>query len=172
VRLQDAYWFPAMAVYPDVSSPVVTIADRQLAQGKTEVVSLLEAVADADNMASRAVTTAQSADPQIARVWVSGTDLHIEAVLPGRTTVDVTTDSNGKLASTSFTVTVTKASMKGDVNMDGQVDISDVTELINIMLGSVLCNYDPAAADYNSDWKIDITDATMLINRLLYGTDF
>ena len=172
VRLQDAYWFPAMAVYPDVSSPVVTIADRQLAQGKTEVVSLLEAVVDADNMASRAVTTAQSADPQIARVWVSGTDLHIEAVLPGRTTVDVTTDSNGKLASTSFTVTVTKASMKGDVNMDGQVDISDVTELINIMLGSVLCNYDPAAADYNSDGKIDITDATMLINRLLYGTDF
>ena len=172
VRLQDAYWFPAMAVYPDVSSPVVTIADRQLAQGKTEVVSLLEAVADADNMASRAVTTAQSADPQIARVWVSGTDLHIEAVLPGRTTVDVTTDSNGKLASTSFTVTVTKASMKGDVNMDGQVDISDVTELINILLGSVLCNYDPAAADYNSDGKIDITDATMLINRLLYGTDF
>ena len=172
VRLQDAYWFPAMAVYPDVSSPVVTIADRQLAQGKTEVVSLLEAVVDADNMASRAVTTAQSADPQIARVWVSGTDLHIEAVLPGRMTVDVTTDSNGKLASTSFTVTVTKASMKGDVNMDGQVDISDVTELINIMLGSVLCNYDPAAADYNSDGKIDITDATMLINRLLYGTDF
>ena len=84
----------------------------------------------------------------------------------------MTTDSNGKLASTSFTVTVTKASMKGDVNMDGQVDISDVTELINILLGSVLCNYDPAAADYNSDGKIDITDATMLINRLLYGTDY
>ena len=169
VRLRDAYWFPAMAVYPDVSDPVVTIADRQLPQGQTEVIDLLAAVADADNMAALAVTTAQSANPQIARAWVSGTNLHIMAVAPGQTTVDVTTDSNGKLATSSFTVTVSKVSLKGDVNMDGHVDISDVTELINILLGSVLCNYDPAAADYNSDGTIDISDVTMLINYLLYG---
>ena len=169
VRLQDAYWFPSMAVYPDVCAPSVVIADMQLPQGETAAVDLLHAISDADNMAALAVTTASSADPQVARAWVSGTNLCVEALSSGRTTVTVTVDSNGKLATTSFVVTVTRTSMPGDVNMDGKLTIADVTKLIDVLFGSVLADYDPAAADVDRDGKIAIGDVTALIDKLLTG---
>lgn len=53
----------------------------------------------------------------------------------------------------------------GDVNGDGKINISDVTELINMLLSG---NYDREIyADVNLDGKITITDVTALINRLL-----
>ena len=169
VRLQDAYWFPAMAVYPDVCAPSVTISDTQLPQGETEVIDLIHAVLDGDNMSALAVVTATSADPQIARVWVSGTGLNVEALGQGRTVVTVTADSNGKLATASFNVTVTRVSIPGDVDMDGRITISDVTDLIDILLGSVLTCYDMGAADVDRDGHITIADVTALIDKLLSG---
>lgn len=167
VRLQDAYWFPAMAVYPDVCAPTVAIADRQLRQGQVDVIDLLHAVSDEDNMAALAVTTAVSDNESVARAWVSGTDLMIEAVAQGRTTINVTTDSNGKLATTSFVVTVTRTSTPGDLNMDGSVTIEDLSTLIDVLLGSVLANYDTGAADVDRDGSIGISDVSALIDILL-----
>ncbi len=167
IRLQDAYWFPAMAVYPDVEAPTVSIEEQAIGAGREQVISLLDAVSDADNMSSLAVTTAVSGDENVVRATVSGLELHLVGLTPGRTTVNVTTDSNGLLASTSFTVTVTDVSTPGDVNMDGEVNISDVTRLITVIMGSVLCDYDPAAADFNGDHTINITDAVMLINWIM-----
>ena len=171
VRLQDAYWFPAMAVYPDVASPTVVIADRKLTQGETDVVGLLHAVNDDDNMSALAVTTAVSGDESVARAWVSGLDLMIEAVAPGTATVTVNTDSNGKLATASFVVTVTMASIPGDVDMDGRVTIEDVTCLIDVLLGEPQAEYDPVAADLDHDGKVTIADATELIDLLLNGNN-
>ena len=171
VRLQDAYWFPAMAVYPDVSAPSLAVADVHLPQGESEVIDLLSVIHDDDNMAALAVCTASSANNQVARAWISGTQLHIEAVAYGRTTVTVSADSNGKLASTSFVVTVSKVSIPGDVNMDGRVSIDDVTDLIDILFGSVLTVYDMGAADLDRDGKITIADLTLLIDRILKGTN-
>ena len=85
----------------------------------------------------------------------------------GTTTINVTTDSNGKLATTSFVVTVTRVSEPGDINMDGFVNIADLSELIDILLGSVLANYDPVAADVDRDGKIGISDVSALIDVLL-----
>lgn len=167
VRLQDAYWFPAMAVYPDVCAPTVAITDRQLRQGQVDVIDLLHAVSDEDNMAALAVTTAVSDNESVARAWVSGTDLMVEAVAQGRTTINVTTDSNGKLATTSFVVTVTRTSTPGDLNMDGSVTIEDLSTLIDVLLGSVLANYDTGAADVDRDGSIGISDVSALIDILL-----
>ena len=169
VRLRDAYWFPAMAVYPDVADPAVVVADMVVPQGETEVIDLLNAVSDADNMSALAVTTAVCDNESVARAWVSGLDLMIEAVANGSATITVTTDSNGRLATTSFTITVTKASTPGDVNMDGRVSIDDVTKLIDLLLGAVLTDYDPVAADVDCDGKMTISDVTALIDYLLSG---
>ena len=171
VRLQDAYWFPAMAVYPDVCDPSLTIADVHLPQGESHVIDLLHAVTDADNMAALAVTTARSNDPQVARAWVSGTDLHVQALAYGMTSVSVTTDSNGKLATATFMVYVSKVSVPGDVNMDGSVDIADVAKLIDVLMGSVLADYDPGAADVDRNGEIDITDVALLIDKLMLSKD-
>ena len=167
VRLQDAYWFTAMAVYPDLYAPTVNVSDRSLRVGQESTIDLLTAISDADNMSSLAVTTAVSDNASVARAWVSGLELHVEAVAPGQATVTVKTDSNGQLAATSFTVTVTGGSLRGDVNMDGRVSIDDVTDLIDILLGSVLNIYDPVAADVSGDGRISIDDVTELIDMLL-----
>ena len=167
VRLQDAYWFPAMSIYPDVCDPVVTINEQMISVDETVTISLLDAVRDDDNMSALAVSTAASADESVVLASVSGLELQLTGVAPGRARVSVTTDSNGKLASTSFTVTVTSSSKPGDVNMDGRISIDDVTVLIDILLGSVLNNYDLGAADVDGDGRVSIDDVTALIDILL-----
>ena len=169
VRLQDAYWFPALAVYPDQYAPTISVSDMTLPRGTSSEVDLLQAVHDSDNMAALAVTTAKSLDESVARVRVVGLRLVVEAVLSGRTTVTVTTDSNGQLAETAFVVTVTGGSTPCDVNMDGRISIDDVTDLIDILLGSVLTVYDMGAADVDRDGRISINDVTDLIDMLLRG---
>ena len=169
IRLQDAYWFPAIAVYPDCCEPTVAIDDMTIAAGTHAVVNLLEAVSDKDNPSALAVTTAVSGNPDVACVSVSGLNLIVNALASGRTTITVTADSNGRLATTTFAVTVTAVSTPGDVNMDGEVSINDVTDLISVLLGSVLANYDPVAADVDRDGEISIIDVTSLLNYLLRG---
>ena len=169
VRLQDAYWFPAMAVYPDVCDPTVMIADVLLVQGEKYTIDLIGAVSDLDNKTALAVTTVVNLDPQVANVEVSGIDLNIEALTPGQTRVNVTTDSNGRLATTSFMVVVTEA-LKGDVNIDGRVNIADVTALINCILSGRADGFNLWAADMNDDGNINIADVTALISYILSGS--
>ena len=56
---------------------------------------------------------------------------------------------------------------RGDVNGDGSVNISDVTALIDLLLGGGTIS-DPAA-DCNQDNGINISDVTALIDYLLAG---
>jgi len=51
--------------------------------------------------------------------------------------------------------------------MDGRVDVADVTKLIQAVLGSVLCDYDPAAGDLDHNGILNVADVTMLIRMIL-----
>ena len=57
--------------------------------------------------------------------------------------------------------------IKGDVNGDGRLTITDVTVLIGYLLGQNSPEFVIEAADVNGDSKISITDVTVLINDLL-----
>ncbi len=57
------------------------------------------------------------------------------------------------------------SSNRGDVNDDGQVNVSDVTVLINMILGTVAMN--DAVADVNADGQVNVSDVTALINIIL-----
>ena len=58
----------------------------------------------------------------------------------------------------------------GDVNMDGDVSVADVTLLIDFLLnGSVSGAFDSKAADVDEDGDISVADVTRLIDRLLSG---
>ena len=59
--------------------------------------------------------------------------------------------------------------LRGDVNKDGEVKISDVTALINYLLNGDDSAIDLQAADCNEDGEIKIGDVTALINYLLTG---
>ena len=58
------------------------------------------------------------------------------------------------------------ALIHGDVNGDGEVNIADVTTLINIILGK---DIEPTSgvADVNTDGEVNITDVTALVNIIL-----
>ena len=60
--------------------------------------------------------------------------------------------------------------LRGDVNGDGQVKISDVTALINYLLSGDASAINLQSADANQDGHVKISDVTALINYLLSGT--
>ena len=60
--------------------------------------------------------------------------------------------------------------IKGDVNSNGLVDISDATALINYLLSNDAEGVCLTCSDVNEDNSIDISDATTLINYLLNGS--
>ena len=62
------------------------------------------------------------------------------------------------------------ASLRGDVDGDGNVNIVDVTALINYLLGGSASDINLTAADCNTDGSVNITDVTALINYLLGGS--
>ena len=63
------------------------------------------------------------------------------------------------------------AGQRGDVNGDGEVNITDATTLISNLLGgdNLIDEYN---ADVNRDGEINITDATILIAYILGNIDF
>ena len=61
------------------------------------------------------------------------------------------------------------ASLRGDVNGDGTVNIADVTALIDYLLSGSASGVNVAAADCNQDSSVNIADVTALIDYLLSG---
>ncbi|MBQ5466847.1 MAG: dockerin type I repeat-containing protein, partial [Muribaculaceae bacterium] len=53
----------------------------------------------------------------------------------------------------------------GDVNRDGRVNVSDVSALINMILG--ITEKDMETADVNGDGKVNVSDVSALINIIL-----
>ena len=65
------------------------------------------------------------------------------------------------------TVSLPSTAIRGDVNGDSSVNISDVTALIDILLSGETA---PQSADCNQDGSINISDVTALIDYLLSGS--
>ena len=87
---------------------------------------------------------------QCTAVPVSATDAMLYLYVPG----------NGMAA-----YLLSKNVKFGDVNGDGTVDVSDVTALINMILGTTPADLN--VADINADGILDVTDVTALINEIL-----
>ena len=57
----------------------------------------------------------------------------------------------------------------GDINLDGEVNVADVTALISIVLKGNIDDATRAIADINHDGEVNIGDVTLLINLVLRG---
>ena len=62
---------------------------------------------------------------------------------------------------------VIKLYLKGDINMDGDVDIRDVTTLVDYILGENPSPCDVDACDVNENEVIDVADVTTLVDIIL-----
>ncbi|MBE6317150.1 MAG: BspA family leucine-rich repeat surface protein [Bacteroidales bacterium] len=65
--------------------------------------------------------------------------------------------------------TAKNAGLRGDVNGDGSVNISDVTALIDYLLSGNASGINLSGADCNQDSSVNISDVTALIDYLLAG---
>lgn len=71
----------------------------------------------------------------------------------------------GKTQGPVVTVQVEQApTLKGDVNGDGEVNVTDLVPLVNMILGITQSN---AAADVNGDGEVNVTDLVPLVNLIL-----
>ena len=57
--------------------------------------------------------------------------------------------------------------LRGDVNGDGEVNISDITALVDILLGGSMDKYPFERIDVNGDGEINITDVTIVVDLLI-----
>ena len=60
---------------------------------------------------------------------------------------------------------LSKTTLFGDINLDGKVDVTDVTTLVNMILNGETANLE--LADINADGKVDVSDVTALVNIIL-----
>ena len=73
----------------------------------------------------------------------------------------------GELDPHHFTVNMTITFILGDVNNDGNVNIADMTRLIDFLLGDTTSPFNTTAADIDSNGDINVADVTALIDLIL-----
>ena len=56
--------------------------------------------------------------------------------------------------------------MKGDIDNNGEVNVTDVTMLVNKIIGS--SQISDEVCDINEDGTVDVSDITGLINLILH----
>ena len=78
--------------------------------------------------------------------------------------------SAGFAASTRYLETLDRLS--GDVNLDGRVDVADITAVENYLLGQSSLSFSAANADVNSDGLVDKADVTAIVCIILGISDY
>lgn len=96
--------------------------------------------------------------------WTSFVDYAMGDVFPDATAM-LGCGTNVDLPVTELGYTYER--LRGDVNGDGNVSISDVSGLIDYLLGSTPENFYEVNADVNADGRISIADVSSLIDKLL-----
>lgn len=108
--------------------------------------------------------TVTSSDPSVALARLMSGKVQVVGIKEGTTTITVGS-TDGKAVPATCLVTV--YTELGDVNVDGFVNISDVTQMIDYLLGSEVSIFKEANADLNGDGRVTIGDVTALIDMLL-----
>ena len=125
-----------------------------------ESIVLIATVVPSDVMDSS--VTWSSSNPAVATVDNNGT---VTSVSFGSAIITATTNDGTNL-SASCQVTVREMS-PGDLNDDGEVDITDIILIIDVMSGQITDAEKKAAADINNDGDVDITDIIGAIDLMI-----
>ena len=108
--------------------------------------------------------TVYSSDPTVAAARVMNGKVQIVGIKEGTTTITVASSDGTAQPATCLVTVYTEP---GDANCDGFVNVNDVTDLIDYLLGSVPTSFKEGNADLNGDGKINVADVTALIDQLL-----
>ena len=99
---------------------------------------------------------------------ISGNSFVVSGVSPGTYALRVQAAySDGTISPWSNRVRVPIASLPGDVNRDGVINIADVNAVINVVLGNIGSSRTIKASDINGDGTTNIADINLLISTIL-----
>ncbi len=80
----------------------------------------------------------------------------------------VVAGSGSNVVNKTLTVTTSSENIKGDVNNDNTVNVLDVVQTVNFILGKTIPGaLQSSAADCNSDGKIDVLDVVRMVNMIV-----
>ena len=71
-----------------------------------------------------------------------------------------------KLTDTKFNIVVEKIVM-GDANGDSEVNVADIVEIVNYILGKPSAKFVKTPADLNKDGDVNVTDIVMVVNIIM-----
>ena len=121
------YWFPSLPVFPDNVAPVIAnpVGDLTLAADKTATIDLKDLATDADNFDAAIVKSVKTvSDVAVLDAKMQNGSLIITPKKEGKTTVTIKVNSNGKLAESTFAVTVTPATGIKNITTNGAVEVA------------------------------------------------
>ena len=71
-----------------------------------------------------------------------------------------------KLNDSKFNIVVTNV-IKGDANGDSEVNVSDIVEMVNYIMGKPSANFVQAVADLNGDGEVNVTDIVKVVSIIM-----
>ena len=93
----------------------------------------------------------------------------VDGTYEGKITNIVFTKTDGaqeKLNDTKFNVVVSSV-IPGDANGDGEVNVSDIVEIVNYIMGKPSSKFIFAAADFNNDGEVNVTDIVKVVSVIM-----
>ena len=109
-----------------------------------------------------------SSDPTVAAARLANGVVQVVGLAEGTTMIVVSSVDDQAVPDSCMVTVYTEI---GDVNCDGYVNISDVTDLIDYLLSGNGDNVSLTNADCDKDGNVNISDVTMLIDYLLKGSN-
>ena len=68
-----------------------------------------------------------------------------------------------------YKVTIEPATILGDVNSDGLVNVTDIVATVNYIMEKPVDGFNKAAADLNGDGSVNVTDIVMMVSIIMSG---
>ncbi len=93
----------------------------------------------------------------------------VDGTFEGKISDIVFTKADGKqlkLADAKFSIVINSI-ISGDANGDGEVNVSDIVEIVNNIMGKPSANFKQAAADLNGDGEINVTDIVKVVSIIM-----
>ena len=75
-----------------------------------------------------------------------------------------------KLSDAKFNIVVTNV-IKGDANGDGEVNVSDIVEIVNYIMNKPSDKFVFAAADVNEDGEVNVTDIVKVVSIIMSSSN-
>jgi len=144
------------ATYVEPTSITLSETDLEIMAGESKQ---LEAVVTPETVEDKTIVWSSS-DTTIATVDKNG---NVVGVSSGEAVITATLSADPTVTASCMVSVIKGDTLKGDVNGDGEVNISDVNVLIDVLLGY---STNPLA-DVNEDGEVNISDINYVIDLIL-----